>query len=52
VNIQEQVGRELAGAYGFDFTPTFIYFDANGEERWRQIGNFDPQQVRDTLNQG
>lgn len=51
VNIQEQVGRELAAAYGFNFTPTFIYFDGSGAERWRQVGGFDPQQVRDSLNQ-
>ena len=51
LNIQEQVGRELAPAYGFDFTPTFIYFDGSGAERWRQVGDLDPQRVRDSLNQ-
>lgn len=51
VNIQETVGRELAPVYGFEFTPTFIYFDAAGVERWRQIGDFDPERVRASLNQ-
>jgi len=49
LNIQESVGRELAPVYGFEFTPTFIYFDAEGNELWRSIGEFDPQRVRDSL---
>jgi thioredoxin-related protein len=49
LNIQEQVGMELAPVYGFEFTPTFIYFDAQGNEVWRMVGEFDPQLVRDTL---
>lgn len=51
LNIQEQVGMELAPFYGFEFTPTFIYFDAQGNEVWRMIGSFDPQRVRDSLEQ-
>ena len=27
LNIQETIGMELAPVYGFEFTPTFIYFD-------------------------
>jgi thioredoxin-related protein len=49
LNIQEEVGRELAPVYGFEFTPTFIYFDEDGNEIWRTVGEFDPQKVRDTL---
>jgi thioredoxin-related protein len=49
LNIQEEVGRELAPVYGFEFTPTFIYFDEDGNELWRQVGEFDPQKVRDSL---
>ncbi|MDD2921184.1 MAG: hypothetical protein PHQ36_02765 [Anaerolineales bacterium] len=49
LNIQEQVGMELAPVYKFTFTPTFIFFDAQGNEVWRQIGSFDPQAVRDSL---
>jgi thiol-disulfide isomerase/thioredoxin len=51
VNIQEQVGKDLGSVYGFQATPTFIFFDAQGNEVWRQIGNFDPQMVRDSLLQ-
>ncbi len=49
LNVQEQVGMELSPVYGFEFTPTFIYFDAAGNEVWRVIGDFDPQQVRNSL---
>lgn len=49
LNIQEEIAQELAPVYGFEFTPTFIYFDADGNEVWRTVGSFDPQQVRDTL---
>ncbi|HRQ25274.1 MAG TPA: hypothetical protein PLF42_17740 [Anaerolineales bacterium] len=49
LNIQEEVGRELAPVYSFEFTPTFIYFDESGDELWRTVGEFDPQQVRDSL---
>jgi thioredoxin-related protein len=49
LNVQEEVGRELAPVYGFGFTPTFIYFDAEGEEVWREVGNLDPQRVRDSI---
>lgn len=49
VNIQETVGKELGSVYGFQATPTFIFFDSQGNELWRQIGNFDPQMVRDSL---
>jgi len=49
LNIQEQVGRELAPVYGFEFTPTFIYLDANGKELWREVGSLDTQRVRGSL---
>ena len=49
LNIQEQVGRELAPVYGFEFTPTFIYFDAEGKELWREVGSLDTQRVRESL---
>jgi thiol-disulfide isomerase/thioredoxin len=49
LNIQESVGTELATAYKVEFTPTFIFFDTQGNEVWRQVGEFDPQKVRDAL---
>jgi len=49
LNIQEDVAQELAPLYGFEFTPTFIFFDAAGNELWRSVGSFEPQKVRDSL---
>ena len=49
LNIQENVGRELAPVYNFEFTPTFIYLDGDGNELWRSVGGLDPQRVRDLL---
>ncbi len=49
LNIQDEVGQELAPLYGFEYTPTFIFFDAQGNEVWREVGRLDPQRVRDAL---
>jgi len=49
LNLQSEVGRNLAPAYGFQLTPTFIYFDSNGSEVWRSIGSLDPLKVRLSL---
>jgi thioredoxin-related protein len=49
INIQDEIGMQLAPIYGFEFTPTFIFFDADGNELWRMVGDFDPQRVRDSL---
>jgi len=49
LNIQEQVGRELAPLYDFEFTPTFIYFDSDGNELWREVGGLDTERVRESL---
>ena len=49
VNVQEEVGRELASVYELSFTPTFIYFDAEGNELWREIGGLDAQRVYESV---
>ncbi len=49
LNIQEPVGMELAPVYGFEYTPTFIFFDAQGNELWRTVGMFDEQKIRDSI---
>ena len=46
LNIQDQVGRELAPVYDFEYTPTYIYFDAAGRELWRSVGEIDADRVR------
>ena len=49
LNVQEPVGRELGAVYRFEFTPTFIFFDSQGRELWRQIGGLDVGRVRSSL---
>jgi thioredoxin-related protein len=46
VNIQEPLGRELQAAYQVEFTPTFILFDAEGEQIGKFVGAIDPNVVR------
>jgi hypothetical protein len=45
VNIQDEVGMALAPVYNFEFTPTFILFDPQGSELWRQVGGLDTARV-------
>ena len=51
VNVQEEVGQEIGAQYGFEFTPSFLFFNAEGEIIYKSIGMLDPQQVRSTLRQ-
>jgi len=38
MDIQSETGRTLALLYGFQYTPTFIFFDARGNRLWCSIG--------------
>jgi thioredoxin-related protein len=49
LDIQSEVGRELAPVFNFQYTPTFIFFDATGVELWREIGGLDPEHLRQSL---
>ncbi len=50
VNIQDEVGRELASVYNFEYTPTFIFFDEQGHEVWRLVGNFDAAKLQQEMS--
>jgi thioredoxin 1 len=50
INAQEQAGMQLAPVYGFQYTPTFVFFDNNGNESWRMIGSFDENRLRQELS--
>jgi thioredoxin-related protein len=50
VNVQDPAGQALAEEYGFRATPTFIFFDAQGEELWRSVGSLDAAQVAESLS--
>jgi len=49
VNIQDPRGRELAERYQFEFTPTFIFFNGDGDEVWRMVGRLDADRLRESL---
>lgn len=46
VSVNSDAGRELVNETGRRATPTFIYFDALGNEQWRQFGSLDAEKVR------
>jgi thioredoxin-related protein len=50
LNVQESAAQPLLQRFGFRFTPTFILFDAAGEELWRAVGAVDPVPIRELLN--
>lgn len=50
INVQDAGSGPILAQYGFQFTPTFIFFDRNGEELWRTVGVVDPIQVSKTLD--
>ena len=48
VDVQSALGNDLVREYG-KFTPTFVFFNTEGEEIWRAIGSIDPEKVRQSL---
>lgn len=46
VNIQEPLGEELQEIYKVEFTPTFLLFNAEGEQIGTYVGAIDPAIVR------
>lgn len=46
VNAQEEAGRTLAPVYMFEYTPTFLLFDAQGNVLMRQTGDLDTERVK------
>ena len=50
LNIQDPAGQVLAREYDFQFTPTFVLLDGDGQELWRSVFALDPAQLRSRLN--
>ncbi len=46
INILAADSARLKDRYRIQFTPTFVFLTAHGEEAWRSIGTVDPEQVR------
>jgi thioredoxin-related protein len=49
LNVQEAAAEPLLQKFRFQFTPTFILFDAEGEEVWRSVGAVDAEPIRALL---
>ena len=52
LNIQEPAGEALLKRYDFRFTPTFIFFDGDGEELQRWVGGIYSAEVKELLEDG
>ncbi len=50
LNVQDPAGKVLAEEVGFQFTPTFVLLDGDGQEVWRSVFALDPSQIRSRLN--
>jgi len=48
VDVQSALGHELVQEYG-NFTPTFVFYDKQGQELWRSVGTLDADKVRQSL---
>jgi hypothetical protein len=48
VDVQSSLGKALAPEYG-KLTPTFIFFDGEGDELWRRIGTLEADEVRQSI---
>jgi hypothetical protein len=49
LDIQSEMGQELASLFGAGVTPTFLFFNPLGTELWRSIGNLDTALVAESL---
>lgn len=51
LDVASPAGRELGGQLDLRATPTFILFDRDGREIWRNAGGLDAAEVRAALNE-
>jgi thioredoxin-like negative regulator of GroEL len=49
VDIQSSAGRAIAGEFGVLVTPTFMFFDAQGQEIQRMVGSLNEELIKRTL---
>lgn len=50
LNLKEDVGRDMWNQYLLNLVPAFLVFDSNGQEVWRQQGQFpDTQKILETV---
>ncbi|UCG24436.1 MAG: thioredoxin family protein [Chloroflexota bacterium] len=46
VNVHDRENRALIERLDAQFTPTFLLFDAFGQEVWRSVGQIDADEVK------
>lgn len=46
VDIQSTAGETIAQEYGLFVTPSFLFFDARGQEAFRTVGRLDVNQIK------
>ena len=49
VKIQDKANQELIERLDAIYTPTFVLFDADGQEVWRSVGQIDAGEVKDRV---
>ena len=49
VKIQDKENRALIERLDAVYTPTFVLFDAAGQEAWRSVGQIDADEVKDRV---
>lgn len=49
VDIQSEAGKTIAQEYGLFLTPSFLFFDSQGQEILRMVGSLDTNQISDLL---
>jgi thioredoxin-related protein len=45
LNIQDPSSQPYLDRYNFQYTPTFILFDASGDEIWRKVGSITSDEI-------
>ena len=50
LNIHQDDVETLLQRLDFRFTPTFILFDARGQETWRTVGSLSPEVANQQIN--
>ena len=49
LNVRGASAPTWLSRFGFLATPTFILFDASGQEMWRSMGSIEPERVAESL---
>ena len=51
LDVQKPESRGFMEQFGFQYTPTFILLDGEGNERWRKVGAIDAASLRSALSE-